>query len=65
MFHRGLLPKNGLEFRQQFNCAISYGEAHCTNILVNRLITIAFFVCCCLCYLCASKKQPSVNTCVQ
>ena len=51
MFHRVVLPKNRVEFCQQFNGAISYSlEMHYVlvrrriNILVDNLITIVFFI---------------------
>ena len=56
MFHRVVLPKNGIEFCQQFNgdvissLAMIYGGVqHRTIILVIKLITIAFLICGCLC----------------
>ena len=61
---KGFLTKTGVEFCKEFKGAISNSlDIHdlvqrLTNILVNTLITIVFFICCCLCYLCLSKEVP-------
>ena len=62
MFHRVVLPNDGVEFYQQFDGDISFTLTmhnnllrHRTNILINMLIIIVLFIRCRLCYVCASK----------
>ena len=66
MFHRVVLPKNRVEFHQQFDGDISFTLTihydlvrRRTKILFKMLITIVFFICCRLCYVCASKELPT------